>query len=332
MRLYVLEVEQWERSSFASLSADHDIAFCPNALTEQNAHEFADAEAISTFIYSDITRAVLNAMPRLRLITTRSTGFNHIDVAACQERGITICNVPSYGETTVAEHVFGLLLMISHQLEEAVNRTRRGDFSPRGLQGFDLHGKTIGVIGTGAIGIATIRIALGFSMRVIAYDVRPKEELAKQMGFQYSDLDNLLQQSDIITLHVPSMAQTRHMMGEQQFAKMKHGAILINTARGELVDVRALARALADGKIKAAGLDVLANEPVIREEAELLRSVYEQKHDLAALLADQVLIHMKNVIVTPHSAFNTREAILRILDVTVENILSFAKNSPINTI
>lgn len=332
MRLYVFEVEDWERAALAQLGLAHEVRFVGEPLSADNALRFGDAEGVSTFIYSRLGKDVLDALPGLRLIASRSTGVDHIDMQTCAARGITVCNVPTYGTNTVAEHVFGLLLTISHRLEEAINRTRRGEFSPRGLQGFDLRGKTLGVIGTGDIGKATIRIARGFEMDVVGFDVSPSDEAARALGFRYVGLEPLLRTADIITLHVPSTLRTHHLISKAQFDQMKDGVVLINTARGDVVDIRALARALAEGKVAAAGLDVLANEPVIREEAELLRSVYEERHDLGTLLADEVLIRMRNVIVTPHSAFNTREAVQRILDTTIENIEAYAAAAPRNTV
>jgi D-lactate dehydrogenase len=169
-------------------------------------------------------------------------------------------------------------------------------------------------------------------MDVVAFDIEPDEEAAKQLDFRYASMDELLAGSDVVSLHVPANEKTRHLISRDAFEKMKDGAVLINTARGDVVDTRALVRALAEKKLSAAGLDVLPEEPVIREEAELLRSVYEQRHDLTTLLANHVLVHMRNVVVTPHSAFNTREAVQRILDTTVENIQAFAHGDPINVV
>jgi D-lactate dehydrogenase len=332
MKISVFEVENWEEESFKRLGPEHQLRFSRETLTRGSAAQSSDAEAISIFIYSAIDRGLLEALPRLRLIASRSTGVDHIDMRACEERGVTVCNVPSYGKNTVAEHVFGLLLTISHRLEEAIDRTRKGDFSPRGLQGFDLRGKTIGVVGTGDIGREVVRIANGFGMKVLAFDVKRDEEAARALSFRYVDLPTLLRESDIVTLHVPANPKTHHLLSDPQFAAMKTGVVLINTARGDVVDIQALARALAEGKVSAAGLDVLPAEPVIREEAELLRSIYERQHDLSTLLADEVLVRMRNVVVTPHSAFNTREAVQRILDTTVENIRSFAAGRPQNEV
>lgn len=332
MKICVFELERWEKEAFSPLMAEHQLEFSNEPLTSENAHEYADAEAVSTFIYSSVGKDVLDAMPHLKIIASRSTGVDHIDTDACARRGIIVSNVPSYGKHTVAEHVFGLLLTISHRLYEAVDRTRKGDFTSKGLQGFDLRGKTLGVIGTGDIGSAAIRIAKGFGMEVIAFDVKPNEGAARELTFEYVDLETLLRTSDVVTLHVPASPATHHLLSHEQFAQMKEGAVLINTARGDVVDIRALSRALAEGKIAAAGLDVLPEEPVIREEAEVLRSVYERNHDLSTLLANQVLIRLNNVVVTPHSAFNTREAVERILATTVENLRAFSEGAPQNAV
>ncbi len=328
MKIAVFEAERWEQEAFEGLGAKHEVTFFEGRLTAENAARHAEIEIVSPFIYSRLNEEALGRLGRLRLIATRSTGFDHIDTGWCAEHGVTVSNVPAYGENTVAEHVFGLLLAISHRLVEAADRTRRGDFSLQGLQGFDLRGKTLGVVGTGSIGQCVIEIARGFGMRVLAYDVRQDQGLAQRLGFRYADLDELLSSSDVVTLHVPANKYTYHLISDAQFARMKRGAVLINTARGSVVDVRALVRALAEGRVSAAGLDVLPEEPAIREEAELLRAAFRERHELETLLADHILLRSRSVIITPHSAFYTREAVGRILKTTVENIEAFARGEP----
>ena len=332
MNIVIFETEEWEREMFEDLNADHDVRFFPDRLTKENAGTYADADVVSTFIYSDLDRPVLEQMSNLKMIATRSTGFDHIDLDYTQEHDIVIANVPEYGECTVAEHVFALLLAISHKIVQAVDRTRRGDFSPQGLQGFDLIGKTLGVVGTGSIGRCVVRIARGFGMDVIAFDVKPDQELAQSERFRYTDMDDLLALSDVITLHVPASPKTHHLISREEFEKMKDGTVLINTSRGTVVDVQALVRALSEGKVAAAGLDVLPEEPTIREEAELLRSVFRKGYDLETLLADHILLRLRNVVITPHSAFNTREAVERLLATTMDNITAFARGEPQNIV
>ncbi len=332
MKIAIFEGEEWEWAHFRPLEAAHDLVFVHEALTPANAAKYADADIVSPFVHSDVHAETLAALPSLKLVATRSTGFDHIDVKAAHARGIAVANVPTYGENTVAEHVFALLLALSHRIVEAADRTRRGDFHSADLQGFDLRGRTMGIVGTGHIGLCTIRIAKGFGMKVLAHDLAPNTAEADALGFTYVPLDELLARSDVVSLHVPGGAETDHLIGEAEFERMKDSAVLINTARGNLVDVNALLKALATGKLRGAGLDVLPEEPVIREEAELLRSVYMRKHNLETLLADHVLLHLRNVVITPHSAFNTREAVERILTTTRENIEGFVDGRPVNLV
>lgn len=332
MKLVVFEAEPREADAFAVLKGQHDVAVTDEPLRAGNAGRFAQAEVVSTFIYSELDRHVLKQMPRLKLIATRSTGVDHIDTAYCTEHGIAVSNVPTYAANTVAEHVFALLLAISHKIIEAAQRTRDGHFFQQGLQGFDLCGKTIGVIGTGSIGRHVIRIARGLEMSVIACDINADARAANTLGYRYASFDEVLAVSDVLTLHVPATPQTHNLLGDAQFARMKDGVVVINTARGSVIDIRALILALRSGKVSAAGLDVLPGEPAIREEAELICSTFCNRHDLQNLVADHVLMQMPNVVVTPHSAFNTREAVRRILDTTIENIKSFASGQPRNVV
>ncbi len=309
MKIVIFETEPREAAAFDALKQGQELVLTAEPLRPDNAARYADADVVSTFIYSKLGRDVLEKLPVLKLIATRSTGYDHIDIGYCAARDITVSNVPTYGENTVAEHVFALLLAISHRLPEAIARARSGHFTPEGLEGFDLEGKTLGVIGTGNIGIHVVRIARGFGMKVLAFDVKPQPRLAAEYGFTYASMDALLAGSDVVTLHVPALPQTEHLIDAAAIARMKKGAILINTARGSIVDSRPLIEALRTGKLAAAGLDVLPDEPLIREEAELISSIYATQHDMREVVADHILLTMPNVIVTPHSAFNTREAI-----------------------
>jgi D-lactate dehydrogenase len=332
MKVVVFEVEDTERGAFDRLRPAHEVVFTVDPLKASNVKDYADADVVSTFIYSDLGPNVINQLPRLKLIATRSTGYEHINIEECKRRGIAVSNVPTYGANTVAEHVFALLLAISHRLPEAIERAQRGHFSPLGLQGFDLAGKVLGVIGTGSIGRHVIKIAKGFDMEVVAYDFRPDAKLAETLGFQYVSLDDLLARGDIISLHVPSMPETHHLLNTKTFARMKTGVVIINTSRGGLISTSGLIQALTSGKVAAAGLDVLPDEPMIREEAELIRSIFNKEHDLRNLVATHVLLRMRNVIITPHSAFNTREAVGRIVDTTAENIAAFLDGRPQNIV
>lgn len=307
--------------------------FCQETLSAANAGAYADVRIVSISIYSILNEEVLKGLPSLEFIATRSAGFDHIALDYCRNRGIKVSNVPAYGACTVAEHVFGLILTISHRLSDAVDRTRRGDFSIQGLQGFDLNGKTLGVVGTGNIGQCVIRIARGFGMEVLAFDMRPRQDLASLLGFTYTGMEELLERSDIITLHVPSNEGTKDFLNRERFRMMKRGVVVINTSRGPVLKpCRPCWKPLAEGRVAAAGLDVLPEEPVIREEAELVKTIFQRQHNLQDLLIDQVPLRMRNVYVTPHSAFYTREALLAIVDTTVENIRAFLRGTPVNLV
>jgi len=332
MKIVIFDVEPWECETFEALNKDHDVVFEEGPLDAGSADTHSDAEIISAFIYSDHSRDTLARFDNLKFIATRSTGFDHIDMDWCRENDVAVSNVPTYGAHTVAEHVFALLLAISHKVVEAADRTRRGDFSQGGLQGFDLKGRTIGIVGTGDIGAHAAGIACGFGMEVLAFDVKPREEIAEEIGFAYVDMDELLQMSDIISLHVPGNETTENLIDADAFDKMKDGAIVINTARGSVVDTEALLKALSSGKLGAAGLDVLPEEPVLREESELLRTYFTRAHNLDRLLADHILLRLRNVVITPHTAFNTREAVQRILDTSLKNIEGFLHGSPPNAV
>jgi D-lactate dehydrogenase len=332
MRVVVFETEEWEHDACLRLSPEHEVVCIREPLHEGTAADHADAEVVTTFVNSRLGGEVLARLPALKLIATRSTGYDHIDLGHCAARGITVCNVPDYGGHTVAEHAFALLLAVSRRLVEAVERTRREDFSTAGLRGFDLRGRTLGVIGTGRIGRRAIGIAKGFGMEVVAFDVHPDEEAARCLGFRYAAFERVLGEADVLTLHVPATPETRHLLSDRAFAAMKPGAVLINTARGNVVDVAALVRALADERLAAAGLDVLPEEPLIREEAQIFRAGGRQPQDLRALVANHVLLRFPNVLVTPHNAYNTEDAVRRIIETTLGNIEAFARGAPVNVV
>ncbi|MGK8558903.1 hydroxyacid dehydrogenase [Nocardia gipuzkoensis] len=332
MKIAIYEVEQWEHTACLRLHPEHELICSPAPLDTHTAAEAADADVLSTFIRSRLDADVLERFPKLQLVATRSTGYDHIDLGYCAAQGITVSNVPDYGDSTVAEHVFALILGLARHLVDAAERTRRGGFSQAGLRGFELRGKTLGVIGTGRIGRRVIEIAGGFGMAVVATDLHPDHAVAGRLGFRYADLDDTLAAADILTLHVPATTDTVHLISDREFDLMKAGAVLINTARGHIVDVAALIRALTSGKVKAAGLDVLPEESVIQEEAEIFRDRALSPLELRTLVAEHVLFGFPNVLITPHNAYNTDEAVHRIIETTLRNIEAFARGEPRNTV
>lgn len=302
-----------------------------NPVQDCSPQEYEDAEVLSVFVHSQVTREVLNGMPNLRFIATRSTGFDQIDLQACNERHIPVSNVPRYGENTVAEHTFGLILSLSRKIHKAYQRTIAGDFSLEGLEGFDIKGKTLGVVGAGSIGLHVIRTAKGFGMNVIVFDVRPNNLIAEVLGFEYVPLDYLFSHADIITLHAPYSPSTHHMINADSIKLIKRGALLINTARGGLVDTDALIDALDQGILSGAGLDVLEGEEFMEEEERLLRSP-EAGEKLRMIIRQHILLRRPDVVITPHMAFYSREAEERILETTVENIQAFFEGRPKNVV
>lgn len=298
------------------------VSFTDEILKPDNAGQYSDCEIVSCFIYSDLGRDTLEKLPKLRMIATRSTGHDHIDLEWCNERGIIVTNVPTYGENTVAEHAFALILALSRNVHKAYKRTSSFDLSMAGLKGFDLYGKTLGVVGAGNIGLHAIRIGKGFGMRVLAHDVKENHLLSDVLGFTYTDLDTLLSQSDVISLHAPLLPATKHMINSETIGKMKQGVLLINTSRGGLVDTDALMKALDTGQIAGAGLDVFEGEELIKEEAELLK--YSEGSDkLQQVLKSYMMLRRDNVVITPHIGFYSQEAENKILETTISNIRAF---------
>jgi D-lactate dehydrogenase len=283
-----------------------------------------EAEVVSVFISSDITRELVEAMPKLKLIACRSTGFDNIDFSATEDHGVTVVNVPTYGEGTVAEYAFTLLLALQRKLT-AVLKTEKEQLTPVELMGSDLQGKTFGVIGTGHIGQKALKIANGFSMNTLGFDSFPKPELQDEYHFKYVELDELLEQSDVVSLHTPYLPSTYHLMNLERLNKMKPGAILINTARGELLDANALIEVLDNGQLGGAAIDVIEGEALLNyhEETALLRSQTLPEAVLRHSVEISALEKMPNVIVSPHNAFNTVEAIDRINKTTAKNITDF---------
>lgn len=336
MKIAFFEVEEWQKKylqeKFVELSLPLQPEFFPEPLSDDNAGEAEDFEIVSPFIYSKLNRGLLSKLPKLKLIATRSTGFDHIDIATAKERKIIVCNVPFYGENTVAEHTFALILALSRKLPNSIERAKKGDFTLDGLRGFDLKGKILGIIGLGHIGLHVARIAKGFEMNILAYDLNPDKKAAKKIGFEYTDFETLLSGSDVITLHAPYNKATHHLINSENISLIKKGAYLVNTARGGLVETEALLKALSEGILAGAGLDVLEEEYFIKEEAQLLSREFPKTCNLKTALQNHILLRQKNVVITPHNAFNSQEAILRIMDTTIQSIDGFTKNKIINKV
>jgi D-lactate dehydrogenase len=340
------ETEPQSERYFEENLADEQISFF-----EDLSQVPAEVECLSIFIASRITDEFLKGHPKLRFLATRSSGFDHIDLAACNRRGVTVSFVQSYGENTVAEHTFALLLAISRRIRQALTMTRGGIFSFESFRGFDLKNKTMGIIGAGRIGLHVIRIAKAFGMNVIAHDINRAAIIAEVLGFEYVSFDELLQKSDIISLHVPLTRLTVHMLNRESLAKCRPGVIIINTARGTVIDTEALIAAVDSGIVAGVGLDVLEDERLFRSDASRLVteqiiadlqnvSSPEEMHmrnperlaEIQRLKDNESLLSRPNVVFTPHIGFNSAEAVQRIDEVTVENIRAFAAGKPMNVV
>lgn len=332
MNISFFETEKWEEEYLKEKLSGFELSFHSEKLLSENASIAANSEIISVFTDSKIGADILKKLPALKMIATRSTGFDHIDLKEAAQRKIVVSNVPTYGENTVAEHAFGLMLNLSRQIYKSIQSVKENGFIPDGLRGFDLKGKTLGVVGAGHIGAHVIRIANGFEMTVLAYDAVQDKKLAKKLGFQYVSLEELLKNSNIITLHVPLNEHTKHLINSSNVGLIKRGAYLINTARGGVIETGALVKALEDGTLAGAGLDVLEEECDIKEERELLAKGFPDKCDVKTMLQNHILMERDNVIITPHNAFNSKEALERILETTVGNIKAFAEGKPANAV
>jgi D-lactate dehydrogenase len=334
MKIAFFEVKDYERDYINKAFSGMNVELYPQTLHEVLASnkDLNNISIISTFINSSCSSDNLSKISGLKLIATRSTGFDHIDLKFCASKGISVTNVPNYGQSTVAEHAMALLLTLAKRIPESIDVVRGGRFSSDGLTGIDLKDKIVGVIGTGNIGKNFISMAKGFGMNVIAFDLNPNKELEDRMGFAYVDFNYLLGKSDVISLHVPYIKTTHHLIGKDAISKMKPGVIIINTSRGGLIDTDSLFEALVNKKIRAVGLDVLEEENFMKDEKDFLLAGKEDVGGLDLVVKNHVLATMPNVVITPHNAFNTAEALVRIIQITIENIHGFIENKPVNLV
>lgn len=345
-RIAFIETESAEQEWLRAELAEHQLQFAPELSGSPD-----DVEIVSVFLNSRVDRAFFDQHPRVELIATRSTTTEHIDLAECAARRVPVCNVPAYGDYTVAEHTFALIFGLARRLREALESTRHAVFSYEDLRGFELRGKTLGIVGAGRIGQHVIRMSKAFGLDVIVHDVDENTQLARDLGFRYVTFEELLQKSDIISLHAPLRSETFHLFDRETFAKCKPGVYIINTARGRLIDTNALVEALDSGIVAGAGLDVLEEERALRRDTSQIISdqIIERLHanfapreirapdnsrikELQTLMMNHNLLERPNVLFTPHIAFNTVEAVERILIATAQNIRAFLTGAPINLI
>lgn len=292
------------------------IAYFPHHLTDQTVSLAKGFHAVCAFVNDTINGAVIESLVRdgIKLVALRAAGYNNVDLKSAFGK-LHIVRVPAYSPYAVAEHAAALMLCLNRKVPKAYYRTRDSNFTLNGLLGFDMHGKTAGVIGTGQIGKCLIRILKGFGMKVLAYDTFQDKAFQTEMSFDYCDLDTLFRNSDILSLHCPLTRETHHMINESSIAKMKPGVMIINTGRGMLIDSRALIEGLKSGQIGYAGLDVY------EEESEYFFEDFSNSGIPDDTLAR--LLSFPNVLVTSHQAFFTQEALHNIAQTTLENIREF---------
>ena len=327
MRTILFSCQTYDRDSFSAAQQPDGIElhYQPARLSLETAAIAHNYDVVCAFINDDLSAPVLERLAAggTRLIALRSAGFNHIDLPAAKRLGLSVVRVPAYSPHAVAEHAVALILALNRHLHRAYNRTRDGDFTLHGLTGFDLVGKTVGVVGTGQIGATFAKIMAGFGCKLLCFDPYSNPEL-QALGAHYVSLPELLAGSHIISLHCPLTADNKHLINSQSLATLKQGAMLINTGRGALVETPALIEALKTGQLGYLGLDVY------EEEAQIF---FEDRSDLP--LQDDVLARLltfPNVIITAHQAFLTREALSAIACTTLDNIVAWKNGTPHNLI
>ena len=321
MKIVFFECSPLEQKYLKNNLKGHTLKFVDEPLDENNVEQAKGCDALSIFIYSKLTAKMLSTLPKLKFVSSRSTGYDHIDIKACAKKKISVTNVPAYGENTVAEHAFALLMSLSRNIHKSHLRTFKHDYSNEGLTGFDLKGKTIGIIGGGHIGMHVANIARGFAMNVLVYDITQNEFMSELIGFKYVDLEKLLKSSDVITVHTPYNKHTHHMINMDNIKKIKKGAVFLNTSRGGVIETEALLFALDKGIISSAGLDVIEGENILFGKSDETKDhSLSDGNVLKILERNQKVVDRENVIFTPHNAFNSKEALYRILDKTIENL------------
>jgi len=324
------EVQDWETPLLEK--EFHDANLISDKLSPDNVETYKDAQIVSCFVYSDLSAEILSKLPNLKFIATRSTGFDHIDLEYCKAHNIAVSNVPEYGSNTVAEHTFALILSLTRKIYQSVSQAKQLNFDHSQIRGSDVYKKTLGIVGLGKIGLNVLRIAKGFGMRVLVSTRTHDEKIATDLGFEFADMDTLIKTADIISLHLPLNPETKHIIGKEEILKMKKGVFLINTARGGLVDTEGVIEGLGRGILGGVALDVLEEEKELSEEAAILTPRFRKEADMETLVMNHYLINHPKVLITPHNAFNSIEALHRIEDTTIENIRAYEKSSPINIV
>jgi len=294
-------------------------------LSQTELSEIKEIQILSVFL-DKVDRATIEALPNLKFINTRATGIDHIDIDCAKEKGIPVSNVPVYGSETVAEYAMGLILMLSRKLHITFVQSLLGIFERKKIRGNDLAGKTLGVLGTGNIGCKLVKMAHAFDMKILCYDIKENENVKSKCNATYVTLEELLKQSDVISIHLPYTKETHHLINKDTLKLLKHGVLLVNTARGPIVDITTVRKGLKDEIFGGVALDTFEGEQVwIKEEEMLDQKKLPSAEKLKKALEAFYLLKFKNVILTPHNAFNSHEALERMLNTSLQDITLFNK-------
>jgi len=322
MRIAVFSSKSYDETYFKQYAEDYDyqLSFFETALNKDTANLTIDFDVVCVFVNDNVNAKTIEILAKngVKLIALRCAGFNNVDIEAAGKHDIKVVRVPAYSPEAVAEHATALILTLNRKTHKAYNRVREGNFSLNGLIGFDLHGKTVGVIGTGTIGAAFCRVMKGFGCNIIAFDVAENEEL-KTMGVQYTPVEDLFKSADLISLHCPLNEHTKHIINKKSIAAMKDGVMIINTSRGALIETKDVIEGLSSKKIGYLGIDVYEQEENL---------FYEDLSE--RIIQDDLLLRLNsfpNVLITSHQAYFTKEAMIEITTTTLENIKSFVDGS-----
>ncbi|GKX61819.1 lactate dehydrogenase [Pragia fontium] len=323
MKLAIYSTKQYDRKyiDIANKRFSLNLEFFDFKLSPQTAKTAEGCEAVCIFVNDDGSRPVLEELAKLgvKILALRCAGFNNVDLDAAHELGLQVVRVPAYSPEAVAEHAIGLMMSLNRRIHRAYQRTRDANFSLEGLIGFNMHNRTAGIIGTGKIGVATMRILKGFGMRLLAFDPYPSAQ-ALELGAEYVDLPTLYAESDVISLHCPLTPENHHLLNAEAFNQMKNGVMIINTSRGGLIDSPAAIDALKQQKIGSLGMDVYENERDLFFE--------DKSNDVIQDDVFRRLSSCHNVLFTGHQAFLTEEALLSISETTLQNVLQLERGEP----
>ena len=329
-KMAFFECDQPRVDWFRSHISDFELKMYPEHLSPEHLSEIMDCQILFVSNYSQVTREIIKQLKELKFITVGATGYNNIDIQACEEQGIIVSNAPGYSVDTIAEYAIMLMLMITRHAHSGFLRARDNKFAWNGLVGQTSQGKTLGIIGTGKIGLKVIELAKGFGMKVIAYDIYKNHEKAAELDFTYASLEDVLAGSDIVSLHLTANKDTHYFINQKTINLFKKGSFLINTSRGEVLDTKALVWALDHGIVRGAALDVLEEEKLCQDNRLAEPDITPEMLERYAL--NQHLLHREDVLITPHIGWYTKEAIQNMNDINLTNILSFMEGAPKNVV